>query len=161
LRGRRRLADHHAGLIEVKPARKDRSFGDKRAVLRALIKAEGEACTNAIIFCNRKMDVDVVAKSLKSHGFNAAPIHGDLDQSVRMKTLDAFRDGTCTFWSPRTWRRGGWTFRPSAMCSTSTCQATPKITSTASAAPAAPGVWARPTPSRCRRMTSISRRSKA
>jgi superfamily II DNA/RNA helicase len=81
-------------LIEVKPARKDRSFGDKRAVLRALIRAEGEACTNAIIFCNRKMDVDVVAKSLKSHGFNAAPIHGDLDQSVRTKTLDGFRDGT-------------------------------------------------------------------
>lgn len=81
-------------LIEVKPVRKDRTFGDKRAVLRGLIKAEGEACTNAIIFCNRKMDVDVVAKSLKSHGFNAAPIHGDLDQSVRTKTLDAFRDGT-------------------------------------------------------------------
>ena len=81
-------------LIEVKPVRKDRSFADKRAVLRALIKAEGEACTNAIIFCNRKMDVDVVAKSLKSHGFNAAPIHGDLEQSMRMKTLDAFRDGT-------------------------------------------------------------------
>jgi superfamily II DNA/RNA helicase len=81
-------------LIEVKPIRKDRNFGDKRAVLRALIKAEGEACTNAIIFCNRKMDVDVVAKSLKSHGFNAAPIHGDLEQSMRMKTLDAFRDGT-------------------------------------------------------------------
>ncbi|MFN4192843.1 MAG: DEAD/DEAH box helicase [Tabrizicola sp.] len=81
-------------LIEVKPVRKDRSFGDKRAVLRALIRAEGEACTNAIIFCNRKMDVDVVAKSLKSHGFNAAPIHGDLAQSERMKTLDAFRDGS-------------------------------------------------------------------
>ena len=81
-------------LIEVKPARKDQSFADKRAVLRAVIKAEGEACTNAIIFCNRKMDVDVVAKSLKLHGFNAAPIHGDLDQSVRTKTLDAFRDGT-------------------------------------------------------------------
>ncbi|WP_103258181.1 DEAD/DEAH box helicase [Tabrizicola aquatica] len=81
-------------LIEVKPIRKDRNFADKRAVLRALIRAEGEACTNAIIFCNRKMDVDVVAKSLKAHGFNAAPIHGDLEQSTRMKTLDAFRDGT-------------------------------------------------------------------
>ena len=81
-------------LIEFTPSRKDRSFAEKRAVLRALIKAEGEACTNAIIFCNRKMDVDVVAKSLKSHGFNAAPIHGDLEQSVRMKTLDSFREGT-------------------------------------------------------------------
>jgi superfamily II DNA/RNA helicase len=81
-------------LIEITPTRKDRSFADKRSVLRALIRAEGEACTNAIIFCNRKMDVDVVAKSLKQHGFNAAPIHGDLDQSQRMRTLDGFRDGT-------------------------------------------------------------------
>ena len=81
-------------LIQFTPSRKDRSFAEKRAVLRALIRAEGEACSNAIIFCNRKMDVDVVAKSLKSHGFNAAPIHGDLDQSQRTKTLDGFRDGS-------------------------------------------------------------------
>ncbi|MGP3696191.1 DEAD/DEAH box helicase [Rhodobacter sp. NSM] len=81
-------------LIQITPTRKERSFADKRAVLRALIRAEGEACTNAIIFCNRKMDVDVVAKSLKQHGFNASPIHGDLDQSQRTKTLDGFRDGT-------------------------------------------------------------------
>ena len=81
-------------LIQITPTRKERSFADKRAVLRALIRAEGEACTNAIIFCNRKMDVDVVAKSLKQHGFNASPIHGDLDQSQRTRTLDGFRDGT-------------------------------------------------------------------
>jgi superfamily II DNA/RNA helicase len=81
-------------LIEVKPSRKDRTFAEKREVLRAIIRAEGESCTNAIIFCNRKMDVDVVAKSLKQHGFNASPIHGDLDQSVRTRTLDGFRDGS-------------------------------------------------------------------
>ena len=81
-------------LIQFTPSRRDRSFAEKRAVLRALIRAEGEACTNAIVFCNRKMDVDVVAKSLKQHGFNASPIHGDLDQSVRTRTLDGFRDGT-------------------------------------------------------------------
>ncbi len=81
-------------LIAFTPTRKDRSFAEKRAVLRALVRAEGESCTNAIIFCNRKMDVDVVAKSLKQHGFNASPIHGDLDQSVRTKTLDGFRDGS-------------------------------------------------------------------
>ncbi|MCC0077828.1 MAG: DEAD/DEAH box helicase [Rhodobacter sp.] len=81
-------------LVELKPSRKDRTFTEKRELLRKLIRAEGEACSNAIIFCNRKIDVDVVAKSLKSHGFNASPIHGDLDQSVRMKTLDGFRDGT-------------------------------------------------------------------
>ncbi len=81
-------------LIKITPSRKDRTFAEKRAVLRALIRQEGESCTNAIIFCNRKMDVDVVAKSLKQHGFNASPIHGDLDQSVRTKTLEGFRDGT-------------------------------------------------------------------
>jgi superfamily II DNA/RNA helicase len=81
-------------LVAFTPSRRDRVFTEKRAVLRSLITAEGEGCTNAIIFCNRKMDVDVVAKSLKSHGFNAAPIHGDLDQSVRTRTLDGFRDGS-------------------------------------------------------------------
>ncbi|HMO73618.1 MAG TPA: DEAD/DEAH box helicase, partial [Paracoccaceae bacterium] len=80
-------------LIQFAPSRRDRAFAEKRAVLRALIGAEGEACTNAIVFCNRKIDVDVVAKSLKQHGFNAAPIHGDLDQSVRTRTLDSFREG--------------------------------------------------------------------
>lgn len=81
-------------LIQITPPRRDQSAKAKRELLRAIIKAEGEACTNAIIFCNRKTDVDIVAKSLKTHGFNAAPIHGDLDQSLRTKTLDAFRDGT-------------------------------------------------------------------
>ncbi|PYF06557.1 superfamily II DNA/RNA helicase [Rhodobacter viridis] len=81
-------------LIQITPPRRDQSAKAKRELLRAIIKAEGEACTNAIIFCNRKTDVDIVAKSLKTHGFNAAPIHGDLDQSLRTKTLDAFRDGS-------------------------------------------------------------------
>ncbi|MDC7681723.1 DEAD/DEAH box helicase [Asticcacaulis sp. BYS171W] len=63
----------------------------KRMALRTLI---GQLeITNGIVFCNRKSDVDIVAKSLSVHGFNAAPIHGDLDQSLRMKTLDAFRKG--------------------------------------------------------------------
>ncbi|MCC5970519.1 MAG: DEAD/DEAH box helicase [Pararhodobacter sp.] len=84
-------------LYEFKPSRKDRTFAEKRDVLRRLILSEGDACTNAIIFCNRKVDVDVLAKSLKQHGFDAAPIHGDLDQSVRTRTLDGFRDGTLKY----------------------------------------------------------------
>jgi superfamily II DNA/RNA helicase len=63
----------------------------KRMALRALIEKEG--VRNGIVFCNRKSEVDVVAKSLKVHGFDAAPIHGDLDQSLRMKTLSEFRSG--------------------------------------------------------------------
>jgi superfamily II DNA/RNA helicase len=44
------------------------------------------------VFCNRKTEVDIVAKSLASHGFDAAPIHGDLPQSQRTQTLDRFRN---------------------------------------------------------------------
>jgi superfamily II DNA/RNA helicase len=64
----------------------------KRMALRALIEGATEV-KNAIVFCNRKSEVDIVAKSLKVHGFDAAAIHGDLDQSVRMKTLENFRKG--------------------------------------------------------------------
>jgi superfamily II DNA/RNA helicase len=63
----------------------------KRTALRALVGRED--VRNGIVFCNRKSEVDIVAKSLKQHGFDAAPIHGDLDQSLRMKTLAAFRAG--------------------------------------------------------------------
>lgn len=62
----------------------------KRAVLRSIIKAK--LTDQGIVFCNRKTEVDVVAKSLVSHGFDAAPIHGDLAQSQRMATLDRFRN---------------------------------------------------------------------
>jgi superfamily II DNA/RNA helicase len=65
----------------------------KREALRRLIREAEPTLNNAIVFCNRKRDVDVVAKSLIKHGFDAAPIHGDLDQSLRTKTLDKFRAG--------------------------------------------------------------------
>ena len=81
------------GVVMFKASRKDREGSEKRAVLRALIDAEGDKCTNAIIFCNRKVDVDICAKSLTKYGYQAAPIHGDLDQSQRTKTLDDFREG--------------------------------------------------------------------
>jgi superfamily II DNA/RNA helicase len=67
----------------------------KREALRTLIREAGDI-TNAIVFCNKKHVVDIVAKSLAKHGFNAAPLHGDLDQSVRMKTLERFRNGEIT-----------------------------------------------------------------
>ena len=80
------------GVVMFKGSSKPKEPAEKRDLLRKLIDGEGEACTNAIIFCNRKSDVDIVAKSLNKHGYQAAPIHGDLDQSHRTKTLDKFRD---------------------------------------------------------------------
>lgn len=81
------------GVVMFKASRRDREGSEKRKVLRELIKLEGDNCTNAIIFCNRKTDVDICAKSLKKYGLDAAPIHGDLDQSQRTKTLEGFRNG--------------------------------------------------------------------
>ena len=81
-------------VVQFKASRRDREGSEKRTVLRALIDAEGDKLTNGIIFCNRKTDVDICAKSLKKYGYDAAAIHGDLDQSQRTKTLDAFREGS-------------------------------------------------------------------
>ena len=80
------------GVVMFKGSDKRKEPSEKRALLRKLIDGEGETCTNAIIFCNRKSDVDIVSKSLGKYGYNAAPIHGDLDQSHRTKTLERFRD---------------------------------------------------------------------
>ncbi|SFQ94829.1 DEAD/DEAH box helicase [Poseidonocella sedimentorum] len=84
-------------VIMFKGSRRDREASEKRKLLRMLIDAEGEKCKNAIIFCNRKSEVDTLAKSLKKYGYDAAPIHGDLDQSQRTRTLEGFREGTLRF----------------------------------------------------------------
>ncbi|GGD06333.1 DEAD/DEAH box helicase [Aquisalinus flavus] len=70
------------------PARDDKL---KRAALRKLI--DNDDVQNGIVFCNRKTNVDIVAKSLQRHGYDARPIHGDLAQSFRTETLDMFRAG--------------------------------------------------------------------
>ena len=62
---------------------------DKLQALRTLIRLYENM--SAIVFCNKKKDVDIVAKSLKSAGFKSMPIHGDLVQSKRNETLDTFR----------------------------------------------------------------------
>lgn len=67
----------------------------KRNILRELLRHED--VKNGIIFCNRKSTVDIVAKSLQKHDFNARPIHGDLAQAFRTETLDRFRSGDVQF----------------------------------------------------------------
>jgi superfamily II DNA/RNA helicase len=84
-------------VVMFRASAKERQPTEKRALLRALIDGEGDACSNAIVFCNRKTEVDVVAKSLQKYGYDAAPIHGDLEQSQRTRTLDGFREGTLRF----------------------------------------------------------------
>jgi len=70
---------------------------DKRATLRRLIEGEGETLKNAIIFCNRKMGVSELFRSLDRHGFNVGALHGDMDQRARMSVLANFKDGRLQF----------------------------------------------------------------
>jgi len=64
---------------------------DKRETLRRLVRSED--VKNALIFCNRKRDVDILHKSLARHGFDAAALHGDMPQPKRTETLERFKNG--------------------------------------------------------------------
>src|SRR6202035_5193189 len=63
----------------------------KREALRTLIGSED--VKNALIFCNRKRDVDILQRSLSRHGFDAAALHGDMSQPKRTETLERFKAG--------------------------------------------------------------------
>ena len=67
--------------------------GAKRETLRKLIR-EADSLKNAIIFCNRKRDVAILHKSLTKHGFSAGALHGDMDQKMRSKVLERFKNRT-------------------------------------------------------------------
>jgi superfamily II DNA/RNA helicase len=62
---------------------------DKREALRRLIRSQN--VQNALIFCNRKKDVDILHKSLQKHHFDAGALHGDMAQTLRFATLEKFK----------------------------------------------------------------------
>jgi len=82
------------GMVVVKHGDGRRPGGgqkEKRAALRQLIRQEKPK--NALIFCNRKRDVDTVYRSLTRHGLEAFRLHGDMPQPVRTETLGKFKTG--------------------------------------------------------------------
>lgn len=66
---------------------------EKRAALYHLLRTTKDF-KNALIFCNRKRDVQIVYRSLAKHGFSVNALHGDMDQRARTSALDSFRNGT-------------------------------------------------------------------
>ncbi|GLQ59474.1 hypothetical protein GCM10010937_12770 [Gluconobacter japonicus] len=64
---------------------------EKRRALRKLLRSQD--VQSAIVFCNRKRDVDMLQRYLTKHGFAAGHLHGDLAQSLRFSTLDKFKSG--------------------------------------------------------------------
>ena len=76
------------------PAKKQFTGSNKRKILRNILKNEQSVLTNGIIFCNRKIDVDILTKSLRKHGFDASAIHGNLEQKERTSILKSFLGGS-------------------------------------------------------------------
>ncbi len=76
---------------DIQQYRIDVDRGAKAEILARLLEAGGYE--RAIAFCNTKNMPDRLTGLLKMRGISAEPIHGDIQQSVREKTLGRFRKG--------------------------------------------------------------------
>ena len=56
-----------------------------------------EDITNGIIFCNRKRDIGDLLNALQKNGYPVVSLHGDMDQHMRLKMLNRFKDGEATY----------------------------------------------------------------
>ena len=64
---------------------------DKPEMLARLLQSEDHG--QSMVFCQTKRTCDRIASELKTRGFAAAAVHGDLGQSQRERALRAFRNG--------------------------------------------------------------------
>ena len=69
--------------------------GDKRRALLKVIEVEDPE--SAIVFCNTKDETERLAELLKSRGYDADWLNGDLEQSERERVMQATREGKCRF----------------------------------------------------------------
>ncbi|MBU0743924.1 MAG: DEAD/DEAH box helicase, partial [Gammaproteobacteria bacterium] len=69
--------------------------GHKKQILEQLLDQEN--IFKAVIFSATKRNAAKLALQLKEDGYAAAPMHGDLKQSARNRTLDQFRAGKIQF----------------------------------------------------------------
>lgn len=83
-----RAASTNADITAFKVPVKTRA---KRETLRWFL--ENDLVETAIIFANKKTTVRELNQSLKRHGFKSSEIHGDMDQTSRLKELDRFKTG--------------------------------------------------------------------
>ena len=63
---------------------------DKMHDLKTLLNTE--IVKSAVIFCNKKTEIDKVNYFLQKHNFRTVCLHGNLDQNLRIKSLEKFKD---------------------------------------------------------------------
>ena len=64
-----------------------------RTALRRRLDGLEDEKGSVLIFCNRKIEVSDLARSLARSGYDAASLHGDMPQPLRTATLERFRAG--------------------------------------------------------------------
>ncbi len=92
---------HDARKIQAQPEESRPTTIDHRAVrtttekrLETLVEVlKSEPPEAAIIFCQTKTETPWLARRLRSAGFDAACIHGDMSQTERFEVLDSFKKG--------------------------------------------------------------------
>lgn len=68
---------------------------DNKNKLNNLISLIGlEKIRSAVVFCNKKKDIEKVNLSLKKNNYQTVCLHGDMDQSSRINSLDQFKKGS-------------------------------------------------------------------
>jgi superfamily II DNA/RNA helicase len=77
--------------LSIEQALVETSARGKRDTLRGLLRADD--MKTAIVFSNRKTMVRELAESLQRNGFAATQIHGDMEQSERLRELERFKSG--------------------------------------------------------------------
>ncbi len=77
-------------VIQLTGRKRDRENVRFQALLSTLHNPDLEI-TNAIVFCNRKITVRSLHDALRKAEISVGALHGDIDQHLRMATLDAFR----------------------------------------------------------------------
>ena len=65
--------------------------GKKQEALARVLDMETPGST--IVFCRTRLETAELSESLQLQGYNAEPIHGDMNQSERERVLRRFRDG--------------------------------------------------------------------
>jgi ATP-independent RNA helicase DbpA len=84
------IADDTAEETKIRQIYHEVEMADKpRVLLASLANVKPES---AIVFCNLKLTVAEVARTLRSAGIDAAPLHGDLEQNERDKVMAKFRN---------------------------------------------------------------------
>jgi len=82
------------GLAIVRPGGEHRGLDGKKKLKRDVLREmiDHEAVSDAIVFCNRKMDVASVYKSLSKRGYKVGQLHGDMSQPARTEMLAGFKN---------------------------------------------------------------------